>query len=121
MPGGGGRFQILIDEEISGARHFSLLLNEIQPGYVGAYHEHEVEHGWYVLQGRGTIWIGETPYPVGPDMAVFAPAGVPHKVASEGPGAAPVRGGVRAGGSRAGIASEWRDGVFALGESPEID
>ncbi|HYU18785.1 MAG TPA: cupin domain-containing protein [Chloroflexota bacterium] len=85
IPGGAGEFRILIDGEISGAQHFSLLVNEIQPGYVGDYHQHEVEHGWYILQGRGTIWIGEQEYEIGPEMAVFAPAGVPHKMASHGP------------------------------------
>jgi mannose-6-phosphate isomerase-like protein (cupin superfamily) len=85
VPGGAGKFNILIDGEISGANHFSLLINEIQGGYVGSYHQHDVEHGWYILQGRGTIWIGDEPFEIGPDMAVFAPAKIPHKMASHGP------------------------------------
>lgn len=85
LPVPGGAFRILIDSEISGAEHFSLLINEIQPGYAGTYHQHEVEHGWYILQGRGTIWIGDEAYEIGPDMAVFAPARIPHKLASHGP------------------------------------
>ena len=84
LPVPGGSFRILIDEQLGGSKHFSLLLNEIQAGYVGSYHQHEVEHGWYILQGRGTIWIEDEPYEIGPDMAVFAPAGVPHKLASHG-------------------------------------
>jgi mannose-6-phosphate isomerase-like protein (cupin superfamily) len=87
IPGGGGRFRILIDEPMSGAQHFSLLVNEIRAGYVGDYHQHEVEHGWYILQGRGAIWIGEEQLEIGPDMTVFAPANVPHKMASYGPDA----------------------------------
>ncbi|MBX5492342.1 MAG: cupin domain-containing protein [Chloroflexi bacterium] len=84
VPGGGGTFRILLDRELGGAQHFSLLLNEIQPGYVGAYHQHDVEHAWYILQGRGTMWIDDVAYEIGPHMAVYAPAGVPHKVASTG-------------------------------------
>jgi mannose-6-phosphate isomerase-like protein (cupin superfamily) len=84
VPGGGGTFCILLDRELGGAQHFSLLLNEIQPGYVGAYHQHAVEHAWYILQGRGTMWIDDVPYEIGPHMAVYAPAGVPHRVASTG-------------------------------------
>src|SRR5918911_3826247 len=85
IPGGGGSFRILIDAELNGARHFSLLVNEIRAGYVGSYHQHEVEHGWYILQGSGAIWIADEEYRIGPHMAVFAPANVPHKMASDGP------------------------------------
>jgi mannose-6-phosphate isomerase-like protein (cupin superfamily) len=87
LPVPGGSFRILIDEQLGGAKQFSLLLNEIQAGYVGSYHQHEVEHGWYILQGNGAIWIGDEEYAIGPNMAVFAPANVPHKMASYGPDA----------------------------------
>ncbi len=33
VAGGGGTFRILIDEETSGAKHFSLLVNEMAPGW----------------------------------------------------------------------------------------
>lgn len=84
VPGGGGSFRILLDRELGGAQHFSLLVNEIQPGYVGAYHKHDVEHAWYILGGAGTMWVGDEAYEIGPDMAVFAPAGVMHRIASHG-------------------------------------
>lgn len=85
MPVPGGKFKILIDEELSGAQQFSLLINEIPAGHQGGYHQHEVEHGWYILQGRGTIWIADEAFEIGPEMAVFAPARIPHKMASHGP------------------------------------
>jgi mannose-6-phosphate isomerase-like protein (cupin superfamily) len=85
VPGRAGKFNILIDEEISGAKPFSLLINEIAGGYVGNYHQHEVEHGWYILQGRGTIWIEDEAFEIGPGMAVYAPPRLPHKIASHGP------------------------------------
>ncbi|HSR10820.1 MAG TPA: hypothetical protein VLS90_05205, partial [Thermodesulfobacteriota bacterium] len=51
VPGGGGIFRILIDEETSGAKHFSLLVNEMAAGYKGKEHSHDVEHAWYILEG----------------------------------------------------------------------
>ena len=58
VPGGGGTFNILIDEEISGAKYFSLLVNEMAPGYKGKEHSHDVEHCWYILNGTGIIRMG---------------------------------------------------------------
>ena len=84
VPGGGGDFCILIDKQMSGAEHFSLLVNSFQPGYVGPMHQHEVEHAWYILSGQGTITIGEETFDLRPEMAVYAPIGVPHQVACTG-------------------------------------
>ncbi len=80
VEGGGGTFNILIDEEISGAQHFSLLVNEIAPGYRGKEHSHAVEHCWYVLEGRGTVTIAGKAFHVKPGDAVFAPVGILHSV-----------------------------------------
>ncbi|MDI6725483.1 MAG: cupin domain-containing protein [Smithellaceae bacterium] len=84
VSGGGGEFNILIDEELAGARHFSLLVNEMAPGYKGREHSHEVEHCWYILRGAGTIKIGGETYPIKPGDAVFAPVGMPHTVECTG-------------------------------------
>ena len=84
VPGGGGTFRILIDEETSGAQHFSLLVNEIAPGYKGKEHSHNVEHCWYILQGKGTISMGGKAYSIKPGDAVFAPIGMPHSVECTG-------------------------------------
>ena len=84
VPGGGGIFNILIDEEISGAKHFSLLINEIAPGYQGKEHSHDVEHCWYILSGRGVIRIAAETYDIKPGDAVFAPAGMCHSVECTG-------------------------------------
>jgi quercetin dioxygenase-like cupin family protein len=70
VPGGGGRCQIFIDEEISGAQHFSLLVNEMAPGYSGKEHSHDVEHCWYILQGRGIIRMAGGTYSIKPGDAV---------------------------------------------------
>jgi mannose-6-phosphate isomerase-like protein (cupin superfamily) len=80
LPGGTGRFNILLDGDRAGTKYFSLLLNEMHAGINGLEHSHTVEHAWYILSGHGRIYMEGKVYEIGPGMAVFAPAGVPHKI-----------------------------------------
>jgi len=81
LHGKAGTFRLLIDEEISGAKHFSLMINTMNAGVEGSWHKHdENEHCWYILSGRGTMYIADESYEIGPEMAVFAPANVMHKI-----------------------------------------
>ena len=84
VEGGVGPFNILIDEEISGAQHFSLLVNQMAPGYRGKEHSHRVEHCRYILKGKGIIRMAGKTYPIKSGDAVFAPIGVPHSVECTG-------------------------------------
>jgi mannose-6-phosphate isomerase-like protein (cupin superfamily) len=84
VPGGGGTCSILIDEEMSGAKHFSLLVNEMAPGYKGKELAHDVEHCWYILSGTGIIRMGGETYPIKPGDAIFAPIRMPHTVECTG-------------------------------------
>ena len=84
VAGGGGIFRILIDEETSGAKHFSLLVNEMAPGYKGKEHSHNVEHCWYILQGTGIIRMEGKDYPIKPGDSVYAPIVMPHTVECTG-------------------------------------
>jgi mannose-6-phosphate isomerase-like protein (cupin superfamily) len=79
LHGGAGTFRILIDEESSGAKNFSLLVNTMKAGVEGSEHKHEEEHCFYILSGRGTMYIDDKPFEVGPEMAVYAPPNVMHK------------------------------------------
>jgi len=79
LHGGAGTFRILIDGETSGAKNFSLLVNTMRAGAKGAEHKHPEEHCFYILSGRGTMYIGGKPTEVGPEMAIFAPPNVMHK------------------------------------------
>jgi mannose-6-phosphate isomerase-like protein (cupin superfamily) len=79
LHGGAGTFRILIDEESSGAKNFSLLVNTMKAGVEGSEHKHEEEHCFYILSGRGTMYIDGKPFEVGPEMAVYAPTNVMHK------------------------------------------
>lgn len=78
--GRAGTFRILIDEEISGAKNFSLLINTMKAGVKGKEHKHDVEHCWYILSGRGTIYIDGKAAEIEPKMAVYVPANVFHKI-----------------------------------------
>ncbi len=80
LPGGIGTFRILIDEPTSGAKHFSLLVNTSRAGVRGREHQHEVEHCWYILSGRGTITQAGVPYRLEPGVAAFTPARTLHRV-----------------------------------------
>ncbi len=80
LHGKAGTFRILIDEEISGAKNFSLLVNTMNAGVTGDEHKHDVEHCWYILSGRGTMFVGGKAFPVEPDTAIFAPAKMLHKI-----------------------------------------
>jgi mannose-6-phosphate isomerase-like protein (cupin superfamily) len=80
LPAGTGKFNILLDGDMSGTKFFSLLINEMHAGIKGVEHSHTVEHAWYILSGHGRIFMEGKVYEVGPGMAIFAPAEVPHKI-----------------------------------------
>jgi len=80
LHGRAGTFRILIDEAISGAKHFSLLVNTMNAGVKGSEHKHDVEHCWYVLSGRGTMYMEGQAFPLEPQMAAYAPAHVLHRI-----------------------------------------
>ena len=80
LHGGAGTFRVLVDEEISGAKNFSLLVNTSRAGIKGGEHKHDVEHCWYVLSGRGTMYMNGKATEIGPQTAIYTPAGVMHKV-----------------------------------------
>jgi mannose-6-phosphate isomerase-like protein (cupin superfamily) len=80
LHGGIGTFRILIDEETSGAKHFSLLVNTSRAGAKGSEHTHDVEHCWYILSGKGTMYLDGKSYHIEPQTAIYTPAHVSHKV-----------------------------------------
>jgi mannose-6-phosphate isomerase-like protein (cupin superfamily)/NAD-dependent dihydropyrimidine dehydrogenase PreA subunit len=80
LHGGAGTFRILLDEASCGARHFSLLVNTIRAGVKGSPHRHEVDHGWYVLSGRGTLYLAGQAFALAPETAMYCPAGMMHAI-----------------------------------------
>lgn len=80
MQGGRGTFRILLDEATCGARNLSLLMNTLQGGVKTAAHLHEEESCFYILSGRGTVYIEDRPFTVVPQAALFIPAGKMHRI-----------------------------------------
>lgn len=80
LHGGIGTFRILVDEETSGAKNFSLLVNTSNAGAHGKEHQHDVEHCWYILSGTATVYQAGKSYRIGPQMAVYTPPHVLHRV-----------------------------------------
>jgi mannose-6-phosphate isomerase-like protein (cupin superfamily) len=80
LHGGAGIFRVLIDKDMGGAEHFSLLVNTSKAGAKGKEHSHTVEHCWYILSGTGTFYMDGEPFRIEPNMAIFTPKGVPHRM-----------------------------------------
>lgn len=71
----------LIGDDIVGAKKFEMVLGDIGPG--GAAHPHihdDMEHGYYLLEGKCTIRVGDETQEIHPGMAVFVPQGVEHEI-----------------------------------------
>src|SRR6266536_308796 len=84
--GGGTLLRFMIDRETSGAEHFAMMVNEIEPATQdgAGVHTHPTEHGFYILRGHARFVIGDQEYQVGPQTSVFMPANMPHLVANVG-------------------------------------
>ena len=87
--GGSATIRILIDDLSCGAQNFSLLVNTMKAGLncnqTGTGHSHKEEHCMFGLSGSGGISVDGVKYDVGPNTAVFIPAGAMHFVwANEG-------------------------------------
>jgi quercetin dioxygenase-like cupin family protein len=70
LHGGAGIFRVLIDKDMGGAEHFSLLVNTSKAGAKGKEHSHTVEHCWYILSGTGTFYMDGEPFRIEPNMAI---------------------------------------------------
>lgn len=79
LPAGAGTFRVYIDGQTCGAKNFALLQNTMDAGFVGAMHEHETEHGMYVISGTGKLNIEGKAYPLVPGSAIFVPPCIQHQ------------------------------------------
>jgi quercetin dioxygenase-like cupin family protein len=71
----------LIGEENVGAKNFEVVLGEI--GIGGGAHPHthdDMEHGYYLLEGKCLIRLGEETQEINPGMTVFVPKGIEHEI-----------------------------------------
>ncbi len=80
MQGGRGTFRILVDEDTCGARNLSLLMNTLRGGTKTGAHFHEEESCFYILSGRGTVYIENESFEVVPQAALLIPARKMHRI-----------------------------------------
>jgi mannose-6-phosphate isomerase-like protein (cupin superfamily) len=81
LHGAVGTFRILLDEHLAGTCRHSLLLNTMRAGVEGDPHAHpDAEQSWYILSGRGTFHVDGRSHRIGPNMALYAPAGSTHSI-----------------------------------------
>ena len=61
-------------------------LVEMAPGGYQRVHSHEPEQVYFVLEGMGSMTVGEDVAEVSEGDCVFIPSGMPHGLRNEGPG-----------------------------------
>lgn len=68
-----------------GSRKFIITVVDVKPGGSTRLHEHRtVESMYYILEGRGEVLSGRENKILGPDTAVFFPAGSTHGIRNVG-------------------------------------
>jgi quercetin dioxygenase-like cupin family protein len=70
--------------EADGSDTYALRVIELQPHGNTPHHSHWFEHQNYVIEGEGTVTIGDAVYPVKPGDVIFVPGGVQHQYRSTG-------------------------------------
>lgn len=71
----------LIGEENVGAKCFEVVLGEIGTGGGAHPHSHaDMEHGYYLLEGKCLIRVGQETQEITPGMTVFIPKGIEHEI-----------------------------------------
>lgn len=65
-----------------GSDTYALRVIELEPGGNTPHHTHWFEHQNYVIEGEGTVIIGDSEYPVKAGDVIFVPGGVQHQYRS---------------------------------------
>lgn len=75
----------LVSPSSVGSRKFLITVVEVRPGGSTPLHEHRtVESMYYILEGRGEVLSGREKRILGPDTAVYFPAGSTHGIRNIG-------------------------------------
>ena len=87
--GGSYASKLLIESEGVGSSRLMVVHATLKPGTSpgeGAAHPVPYDEAYYILRGQGRMEFGDEdePYEVGPDTAIFIPAGVVHKITNTG-------------------------------------
>ncbi len=81
--------RLLIESEGVGSERLMVVHATLKPGTApgdAAAHPVPYDEAYYILRGEGLMEFGagEESYPVGPDAAIFIPAGTLHKITNTG-------------------------------------
>jgi len=75
------RLIVSLRDAVTGvAKNFSLLVNTSKAGTKGKEHKHTVEHCWYILSGKGTVYLNGKSFRIEPKMAIYVPVNTLHKL-----------------------------------------
>lgn len=77
----GSTVRELVRPEAGGSRNLSVAEAVVEAGAATRRHTHGAsDEVYYVLEGKGEVWVGENCHAVGPGSCVPIPAGVAHLV-----------------------------------------
>ncbi len=80
----------MIGAEVTGSPRVQINWVRIEPGGRADTHVHPMQdHGYFVIDGKLRVTADEADFTVGPETAVYLPAGVRHSL--EAVGGEPVR------------------------------
>ncbi len=68
----------------SQSKHITTTLVEIQPNGNQRVHSHEPEQIYFIMEGRGTMTVGDERERVEPGDCIFIPSGAPHGLENNG-------------------------------------
>ncbi len=67
-----------------GSENYALRVIELEAGGHSPHHTHWFEHQNFVLEGEGTVTIGDEVFPIRPGDVVFVPGGTIHQYTNTG-------------------------------------
>ena len=79
-------FRTLLGDAGSATDSLTAGVAELGPGGWLGHHRHEPAEVYYVLEGEGTVLLGERERPVTAGTAVFIPGDLEHGIRNTGPG-----------------------------------
>jgi quercetin dioxygenase-like cupin family protein len=74
----------LISPRTMGSKNFVMVFNMIEPGGEVKVHEHDAEHGYYVIRGKMGLKINGEEKEVSQGSAIYIPPWVKHGLKSIG-------------------------------------
>lgn len=79
-----GRYKMLINKD-TGSGDLTLGIGWMKPGEIHLLHHHPVtSEFYYILEGAGTVFVGDEVAKVQPGTAIYIPAGDSHKIVNDG-------------------------------------